>query len=230
MFFGLSQSIRTICLRSPTIVKCVCNARVPIDPRATSGYRGAALAFRMRSNPDTFSVAAGWSSLSLETRSLPVIGRHPSRRLSTAGRPSECSARSDSLPFSRCKVPSSAYCESYCECVDQARPFENGGRIRPQPSMAFSGRRGDLCSIALVHEPDPITKLCVEGQLICNFRGIATEVRSGFRSSDRWCFRCLARYMISGCTKWVTRRFTRPVESERLACRYGSTVPLRSPR
>jgi len=33
---------------------------------------------------------------------------------------------------------------------------------RPRPSMAFSGRRGDLCSIALVHEPDPITKLCVE--------------------------------------------------------------------
>jgi predicted MPP superfamily phosphohydrolase len=32
----------------------------------------------------------------------------------------------------------------------------------PRPSKAFSGRRGNLCSIALVHEPDPITELCVE--------------------------------------------------------------------
>jgi predicted MPP superfamily phosphohydrolase len=32
----------------------------------------------------------------------------------------------------------------------------------PCPSQAFWGRRGDLCSIALVHEPDPISELCME--------------------------------------------------------------------
>ncbi len=30
--------------------------------------------------------------------------------------------------------------------------------------------------------------LCRGANLICNFRGIATEVRTGFRSLDRWCF------------------------------------------
>jgi predicted MPP superfamily phosphohydrolase len=32
----------------------------------------------------------------------------------------------------------------------------------PSPSEAFSARRGDLCSITLVHEPDPIANLCLE--------------------------------------------------------------------
>jgi len=41
----------------------------------------------------------------------------------------------------------------------------------PRPSEAFSGRRGDLCSIALVHEPDPITELCVEVPIDLQFSG-----------------------------------------------------------
>jgi predicted MPP superfamily phosphohydrolase len=32
----------------------------------------------------------------------------------------------------------------------------------PRPLEAFSARRGALCSIALVHEPDPIKELCAE--------------------------------------------------------------------
>jgi predicted MPP superfamily phosphohydrolase len=33
---------------------------------------------------------------------------------------------------------------------------------RPRPKDAFANRRGDLCSIALVHEPDPIAELSAE--------------------------------------------------------------------
>ena len=46
-----------------------CSARDLTDRQAESGFRGAVLAFRMRSSLDTFSVAAGWSSLFCKTKS-----------------------------------------------------------------------------------------------------------------------------------------------------------------
>jgi hypothetical protein len=46
-----------------------CSARGLTDRQAASGFRGAVLAFRMRSSPDTFFVAAGWSLLFFKTKS-----------------------------------------------------------------------------------------------------------------------------------------------------------------